>query len=122
MTSNTKISRAHEEDLHAPNVETPETPPQQPRPRRSKYVLPSQSPNKKHGFLQHMMETLFDTVDDEYIIGQVRSRLIGPIISSVLSQLYPYILFISGMMLVALLVNFACCIMFIMHHVFRPKS
>lgn len=89
----------------------------QPQPRTRK----TSDRSMMQALTHRVVQTVLDTIDDEQLIRQVRSRLIHPIVAHCLSQMYPYVFFLGAMMLVILLTNVVCCVLFIMNHFFRRR-
>jgi hypothetical protein len=64
---------------------------------------------------QRVVQLVLDSIDEEQVITLVHRKLIHPMVSSVLSQLYPYLLFLTGTVVIILMVNFVCCVCFLLN-------
>ena len=70
-------------------------------------------------FTQRVLEMMLDSIDDKQVLSQIKAKLVHPMLHSIFTQLYPYLIFVIVLMTVVLLMNMACCSLFIVNTCLR---
>ena len=79
---------------------------------------------KKAGqvFTQKVLEMMLDSIDDNEVLTQIKAKLVHPMLHSVFTQLYPYLIFVLVLIGIVLIMNCVCCSLFIVHTCVRRNG
>jgi transposase-like protein len=89
----------------------------QPKPRKP--MMSGSAPIQ--ALTQKILQMIIESIDDEQLMKHVKSKLIHPMLHSIFSQIYPYLMFLTVLMIVILIINLLCCTVFIMNNYFRRR-
>ncbi len=92
-----------------------------PPEKESQPTVRNISKNTGQAITQRVLELLMNSIDNEQFITQVKSKFVHPVLHSVFTQLYPYLMFLTILMIAVLILNLLCCSVFIMNAYFYKK-